>query len=440
VTATSPESASGLDTQAITASKPGRLVGAGGTFRLDPPRLRTIADPREERHATWFELFFDLVFVAAVSELGAALAQDPSAPVFARFLALFVVVIWAWVLYALYANRFDTDDLIFRLAKSGAMLAIAAIAVNLHRVMEGQGGSAGFAAGYVVLRTLLIGLYARARHHIDGRGRTLTEIYIAGYSFTTGLWFLSIFLPSPYRYVAWCVAMLIDLAIPTRAWRALDGAAIVISHLTERFGTFFIIVLGESLAAVVAGVAGFEFTAVCWIVAGISFVMALSLWWIYFDLADTSVVGRGALGLIYVYAHFTLLAGVAAFGEGTRLAIVDATNPSLAAGARWAMAGGIGAFALSLAVIHIGAEWTSLRDRTFLSRLFLTTFAFALAAAGGRIPPLVFVALMAVALFGQLLLEATTPRAGAASVAEPVETRVQTRVFTGATSTPGEEA
>jgi hypothetical protein len=157
---------------------------------------------------------------------------------------------------------------------------------------------------------------------------------------------VSIFLPSPSRYVIWGVAMLIDLATPTRARRALDGASIVISHLTERFGTFFIIVLGESVTAVVAGVAGFEFTALCWIVAGISFVMALSLWWIYFDLADTS-------------------AGVAAFGEGTRLAIVDATKPGLAAGARWAMAGGIGAFALSLAVIHLGAEWTSLRDRTF---------------------------------------------------------------------------
>jgi low temperature requirement protein LtrA len=427
VTATSPESASGLDNRTRIADaprKPGRLVGAGGTFRLDPPRLRTTADPREERHATWFELFFDLVFVAAVSQLGAALARDPSAPVFARFVALFVVIVWAWILYALYANRFDTDDLIFRLAKSGAMLAIAAVAVNLHRVMEGQGGSAGFAVGYVVLRMLLIGLYARAHHHVDGRGRTLSGIYIAGYSFTTALWFVSIFLPSPLRYVIWCVAMLIDLAIPTRAWRALDGASIVISHLTERVGTFFIIVLGESVAAVVAGVAGFEFTALCWIVAGVSFVMALSLWWIYFDLADTSVVGRGALGLIYVYAHFTLLAGVAAFGEGTRLAIVDATKPSLAAGARWAVAGGIGAFALSLALIHIGAEWTSLRDRTFLSRLLLAAFAFALAAAGGSIPPLAFVALMALALFGQLLLEATTPRGGAASVAELVETGV----------------
>jgi hypothetical protein len=58
--------------KATGAPGAGRNLGAGGTFRLEPPRLRTTADPDERRHATWFELFFDLVFVAAVSQLGAA--------------------------------------------------------------------------------------------------------------------------------------------------------------------------------------------------------------------------------------------------------------------------------------------------------------------------------------------------------------------------------
>ena len=398
-----------------------RNLGAGGTFRLEPPRLRTTGDPSEERHATWFELFFDLVFVAAVSQLGAALGRDPSAAVFARFAVLFVVIVWAWVLYALYANRFDTDDLIFRLAKSGAMVAIVAVAVNLHRVMAGHGGAAGFAAGYVVLRLFLLALYGRAHYHVGGRGRRLADIYIAGYSFTTGLWLLSIFIPGRFRYVLWAVAMLIDLAIPVRAWETLKGRAVVISHLTERFGTFFIIVLGEAIVSVVAGVAGFEFTVESWIVGGICFVVALCLWWIYFDLADTSVVGRGALGLVYVYCHFPLLAGVAAFGAGTKLAITQATQPGLEAGIRWALAGGVGAFALSLAVIHLGAEWTSLRDRTFLGRIALAVVAITLAAAGGGIAPVVFVALVCAAVLGQLLLEAMTPRGGAATVYERTE-------------------
>jgi low temperature requirement protein LtrA len=389
-------------------------------FRLEPPRLRTTADPREERHATWFELYFDLVFVAAVSQLGSALARDPSAALFARFTALFVVVLWAWVLYTLYANRFDTDDLIFRLTKSGGMLAIAAVAVNVHHAMDGHGGTVGFAVGYVTLRAFLIALYARAARHVRGQGRKLCGIYIVGYSATTGLWVISIFLPGPARYALWCVAMLIDLAIPTRAWAALKGgAAVAASHLTERYGTFFIIVLGESVVAAVAGVAGLEFTIQSWIVGGLCFVIALCLWWIYFDLADTSVVGRGVLGLLFVYAHFPLLAGVAAFGDGTRLAITGAAQPGLGAGARWALAGGIGVFALSLAVLHLGAEWTSLRDRTFAGRVCLAALALALAAAGGRIAPWAFVALVAGAVLAQLLLEAFTARPGAATVWEP---------------------
>ncbi len=396
-----------------------RYLGAGGTFRFEPPRLRTTAEPDEERHATWFELFFDLVFVAAVSQLGSALAREPSAAGFARFVALFVVVVWAWVLYALYANRFDTDDLVFRLAKSGAMVAIAAIAVNIRQAMDGRGGTVGFAAGYVVLRLLLLALYLRARYYVVGQGHRLTEIYLVGYSATTALWLLSIFVPGPYRYVLWGVAMAADLLIPPRAWATLKGHAVVISHITERFGTFFIIVLGESVVAVVSGVAGFELHFESWVIAGLCFVVALCLWWVYFDLADTSVVGRGALGLVYVYSHFPLLAGVAAFGVGTKLAIGEAVQPGLAAGTRWALAGGISAFALSLAALHIGAEWTSLRDRTFIGRLVLAAFTVALAAFGGAIAPIGFAGLVAAAVLAQLLLEAVTPKPGAASVWYP---------------------
>ena len=426
---TPPATLDRLTTPDTGVSSGPRYLGAGGTFRLEPPRLRTTADPHEQRHATWFEIFFDLVFAAAVGQLGVALARHPSAPVFARFAALFVVVVWAWVLYTLYANRFDTDDLIFRLAKSGAMLAIAAIAVTIHQLMDGRGGAVGFATGYVVLRLLLIGLYVRAWRHVAGRGRTtrawrdvavpgrkLAETYIVGYSATTGLWLLSIFVPSPFRFALWAVAMVVDLFIPTRAWGQLKKHSVVVSHLTERFGTFFIIVLGQSLAAVVAGVAGFEFTVESWIVAALAFVIALCLWWIYFDLADTSVVGRGVLGLVFVYGHFPLLAGVAVFGVGIKLAITQAAGPALSVGTRWALAGGIGAFALSLAVLHIGAEWTSMRDRTFLGRLMLAALALTLVAVGGQITPVGFVAAAAAAVLLQLLLEAFTAKTGAATI------------------------
>jgi len=124
---------------------------------------------------------------------------------------------------------------------------------------------------------------------------------------------------------------------------------------------------------------------------------------------------------VYVYCHFPLLAGVAAFGAGTKLAIMDAAHSGMGPGPRWALAGGVGAFALSLALIHIGAEWTSYRDRTFLGRIGVAAIAIALAAGGGGIAPVAFVGIMTAAVLGQLLLEAMTPRFGAATVYDPVD-------------------
>jgi low temperature requirement protein LtrA len=391
------------------------------TFRVESPRLRTLADPGEERHATWFELYFDLVFVAAVAQLGAGLARDPSVAGFARFGGLFVVVVWAWTGYTMYANRFDTDDLIFRMAKAGAMLAIAAAAVNVHKLMEGDGGAVGFAIAYVAGRLLLLGLYARVHVTLRGPGRELSDLYLAVFGFTTAIWIASIFVDGPARYLMWGLALAIDFVSPTVAWRRLPGTPIVVSHITERFGTFFIIVLGESVVAVVASVVGFEFSTTSWILAAVCFVIALCMWWIYFDLADTSVLGRGRLGLVYLYAHFPLLAGVAMFGAGTKLAITEASHAGLTVGVRWALAGGVAAFALALALVHIGAEWTSPRDRTFQGRIALAVFALGLAALGAHIAPLAFVLLLAAAVLGQLLLEAFTFPVGAASVWEPPE-------------------
>jgi low temperature requirement protein LtrA len=394
------------------------MVGAP-TFRLDPPRLRTTDEAEGERHATWFELYFDLVFAAAVVELATGLAKDPSGAVFARYAGLFVAISWAWTGFTVYANRFDTDDVIYRLVKAAAALAVVAIAIEVPRVIAGEGGTVAFALCYGMVRLLLVALYVRARLHIMEAGRRLIDIYIVIFSFTAGLWLVSTLVPEPYREVLWGVALVIDISAPPFAWRTLPGAPIVVSHITERFGTFFIVVLGVTVAAEVAAVAGRQFSAEAWVVGGICFAIALCLWWIYFDLADTSVVGRGTLGLVFPYAHFPLFPGVAALGAGTRLAVTQAGGAGLEAGARWALAGGIAAFALALALLHLGAEWTSLRDRTLIGRLVLAAVLILLAAFGGALDPLAFVLLVFGAVLGQLLLEAFTFPTGAASILEP---------------------
>src|SRR3712207_5915000 len=98
---------------------------------LRPPRLRTAETGGELRHATWMELFFDLVFVVAVAALGSRLSEDYSLTGIFQFGALFVPVWWAWVGHTIYAARFDTDDVVHRLATAAMMLAAAGIAVQI---------------------------------------------------------------------------------------------------------------------------------------------------------------------------------------------------------------------------------------------------------------------------------------------------------------------
>jgi low temperature requirement protein LtrA len=93
---------------------------------LRPPQLQyTDTDSGDERTATWLELFFDLAFVLVVAELAVGLGDDRTLGGVLVFAGLFTSVWWAWAGFTFYANRFDTDDVVYRLAKLGAMLAVA---------------------------------------------------------------------------------------------------------------------------------------------------------------------------------------------------------------------------------------------------------------------------------------------------------------------------
>ena len=105
----------------------------------DPPRLRTVEDDDgDERHATWLELFFDLVFVVAVAQLADGLAADPSVHGFLVFAGLFVAVWWAWVGYTFYADRFDTDDPPHRVLMLVGMFLVAVLASVIPEAFHGE--------------------------------------------------------------------------------------------------------------------------------------------------------------------------------------------------------------------------------------------------------------------------------------------------------------
>src|SRR5262245_64774476 len=134
---------------------------------LKRPRLRTIENRDQERRSSWFELFFDLIFVLAVAQIAQSFNHEltPSAVLsgLLHYLGLFAPIWWAWVGYSFYADRFESDEVIFRLMMFAGMLAMAAVAVNVRGAFAGEGRA--FVLSYIVVRLILIVLYLRASYY-----------------------------------------------------------------------------------------------------------------------------------------------------------------------------------------------------------------------------------------------------------------------------------
>jgi low temperature requirement protein LtrA len=368
---------------------------------LEPPRLRGGAEEDEERRATWLELFVDLVFVVAVGQVAHELIVDHGALGFLRFAGLFVPVWWAWVGFTFYADRFDTDDLVFRLLMFAEMLGVAALATTTPDALHG--GSAGYAVSFVFVRFVLILLYLRAYWHIP-QARGLTGLYTLAFGIGASLWLLSLLFPTPQRYAVWAVALAIDLGTPLVARRFILAAPISPSHIPERIGLFTIIVLGESVIAVVVGTLDTDWNSRALVAAVGGFAIACAFWWIYFDTLDTSLFRRGLLaGQIYLYFHLPLLAGLTAAGAGVEIAIHDAAHGSLSAGARWALCGGIAVALACLAVIHFTVTMAA-RERDLWLRLGAAAGAVLIAAVADSVFVVVplLVALLAVVVVAEL--------------------------------------
>lgn len=318
---------------------------------LQPPRLRV--GEEAPRHATWLELFYDLVFVVAVSQLAHNLSGDTSIVGFAGFVALFVPVWWAWIGATFYANRFDSDDVSRRLLMGVQMLAIAALAVNVHHGLSDT--SVGFALSYVVARVVLIGEYLRAGRSIPS-ARALTTHYATGFAIAAALWLISVFVPIPIRFGLWAIALLIDFITPITGIKHQRNLLPDLEHLPERFGLFTIIVLGEAIIAVVNGVSEMEWDGTSEIAAALGFVCAFCLWWIYFEnvgsaaLRAASETGRIRVFQVWLYGHLPLVIGLAAAGVGVEHLVL--TKGRLSTPDRWLLCGSVALCFLALALLH----------------------------------------------------------------------------------------
>jgi low temperature requirement protein LtrA len=346
---------------------------------LRPPQLRTL-DDQGERHATWLELFFDLVFVISIAEVAHTLEDYRTLADFLGTAGLFVAVWWAWVGYTVYADRFDTDDVAHRVLVLAGMLAVIAMALSVHDALHG--GSARFALAFVAVRGIVLLLNARARRHA-APARPLLNLFLAAFSTGAALWLLSVFVPEPARYVLWGVALVIELSAPWVGRRQIVKAPVHTSHLVERFGLFTLIVLGESVVRVAQGAADVDdWTTATLAAAGGGFLLVAGLWWLYFDRLDEGTVRSVLRGLVWNYTHLPLLAGLVSVAVGTEYAILDAAGGQLERSTTADLGGGTALYLLSTVVIGLAVRRGS--DR----RLSLWLGSAAVCLAVGLVWPL----------------------------------------------------
>ncbi|NMG09601.1 low temperature requirement protein A [Brasilonema sp. UFV-L1] len=379
---------------------------------IEPPRLRIGEDSEEERRATWLELFYDLVFVVAVSQLAHYLHDHVSLSGVLGFVVLFIPVWWSWIGTTFYANRFDSDDIAHRLLTAVQMLAIAGLAVNVH---HGLGESCtGFALSYAIGRVVLVVEYIRAGWHIP-TARPLTNRYAAGFTIAAVLWVISGFIPSPWRFVVWTLGLIIDFATPLSARKLQLELSPHSSHLPERFGLFTMIVLGEAIVAVVDGVSEQNWDVLTVIAAVFGLCIAFSLWWVYFDnLGGTPIQrarteGRVTIFNVWLYTHLPLVMGIAAAGVAVELVLLSKPMLPLSDAVRWLLCGSIAFCYLGLGILHrIGViRYCKSRAKFRIGAAFMI---LAIALFGKDLLPVAVIGLVAVVSAVQVVQDLSQSR------------------------------
>jgi low temperature requirement protein LtrA len=369
---------------------------------IEAPALNETEAEHGHRQASWLELFFDLVFVAAVGQLSHTLAEDVTWKSVLHYGLLFIPVWWAWVGFTFYADRFDTDDLSDRLLALVQMGATAVLAVNIPHALDDR--MVPFALAYAALRASLMAQYLLAGHHIR-KARPLTRRFWRGSAAAGALWAISAFVPVPYAFGFWIAGLAVDFLTQLGAGKIHGEVAPSTGHLPERFGLFTLIVLGEAIVAVVSGIGDQAWTVATVTTAMLSLVLAFAIWWIYFEnlggatIRSASEEGRTGAYQLWLYAHLPLTASIAAAAMGAHHALRSPVGEAFPAAHRWLMCGSIALCLVSLALIHLsdalatGVRWL---NRQAVWRLTGAAAAIATAIFGAGLGAVWIVAIVTV--------------------------------------------
>jgi low temperature requirement protein LtrA len=275
------------------------------------------ANEHGEQRVTPLELFFDLVFVFAITQVTSMLSADPTWGGLGRALLVLGALWWAWTGYAWLTNTVNPDEGAVRLAILGAMGALLLVALAVPDAFGDDGVLFGVA--YFSVRLLHIALFTLAAR---GDRDMLGSVFRLGIGSTIGpgLIIVAGFTDGAAQAALWTIALTLDYlggAFSSGGWRVSPG------HYAERHGLIIIIALGESIVAIGVGARGEPLDAGVIGAALLGMAMVTALWWSYFDvvsivaerkLTELSGVAQASLARdTYSYLHLPMVAGIVLF-------------------------------------------------------------------------------------------------------------------------------
>jgi low temperature requirement protein LtrA len=313
------------------------------------------AAAEEEHRVTTLELFFDLVFVFAVTQVTGLMAGDPTWAGLGRGLLVLAALWWTWGAYAWLTNEIDSEEGSALLSLLGAMGAMFVAALAVPGAFSSDGVLFGIA--YFAVRALHIVLFATATPHVDVRRAAfrLARTAIPG----PALLVVAGFLDGPAQIALWIAALAIDYSGPYVF--GVRGFSVHAEHFAERYGLVVIIALGESIVAIGIGAAGIELDVSAVAAAVLGLALTASLWWAYFDVVARAARRKllEAHGLdrvrlardCFSYLHLPLFAGIVLSALGMKTALAHLDEP-LGTVIACALCGGVAIYLLSLDAIR----------------------------------------------------------------------------------------
>jgi low temperature requirement protein LtrA len=278
----------------------------------------------ETQQTTTVELFCDLVYVFAVTQLSHQILGDLSVAGVARASFLLLIVWWAWIYTTWMANWFDPASSAVRGVLTAVMLGSLLMAAALPEAF-GQLAPL-FAASYVALqvgRNAAAALLLKRRHRL----RDVFERLVVWSAVAGVLWLAGAALDSDERLMLWIPALALELIAPAAGyWLPGRGRAVTSdydiegAHFAERCQVFIIIALGESIVVTGATASAERLTSTVVLCLVVAFVETAALWWLYFGATseharvsistcdDPGRIARDA----YTYAHLPIVAGIIA--------------------------------------------------------------------------------------------------------------------------------